>query len=310
MENVTDFTRRRNGCGWPELADGNQLVSRMNASCAHPMTAWILAGCGLFLVTLQGARADEDVTAVTSKVVSKDYVRTKLPDGSYQQEAYFLKNGGRYDKPSGDASMDNKSFPDIARVIVEQLGIQNYRPGTDPRTGKLIIVVFWGTTIPRDSTALFEDTNNFSGLGSERANGSPRLSAELDFYNTLHLHDDATNAGLLGYDLEKIHEAPAMFGLFLKDQELLNELEGERYFVVLMAYDCQEFLRRKKYKELWETRFSVSTSNTDFTKALPKMAKDASGYFGRDSHGLQQLPEGRVNVGETKSLGEVEAPQK
>ena len=66
----------------------------------------------------------------------------------------------------------------------------------------------------------------------------------------------------------------------------------------------------KKYKELWETRFSVSKRNTDFTKALAKMAKDASGYFGRDSHGLQHLPEGHVNVGEIKSLGEVEPPQK
>jgi len=43
---------------------------------------------------------------------------------------------------------------------------------------------------------------------------------------------------------------------------------------------------------------------------LTKMAKDASNYFGRDSHGLQHIPEGRVNVGQVKSLGEVEPPQK
>ena len=57
-----------------------------------------------------------------SKVVSKDYVRTKLSDGSYQPEEYFLKNGGRYDNPSGDASIDNKELPGrIARVIAEEL---------------------------------------------------------------------------------------------------------------------------------------------------------------------------------------------
>lgn len=279
------------------------------------MTVWTLAGCVMFLVTLPGAQADEDVTAVYSKVMSKDYSRTKLPDGSYKPEEYFLKNGGRYDKPSGDASMDNKRFPDIARVIVEQLGTQNYRPGTDPQKGKLIIVVYWGTSItPNSSTS----------HGMERAqditqdlNGNHlRLFGDYDmgqitFDQDDHNMTDLRNSAMLGYDWVKIHAAPPKFGnLYPEDQQLLNELEGERYFVVLLAYDCQAFLKAKKYKELWETRLSISTSDTDFTKALPKMAKDASSYFGRDSNGLQHLPEGRVNVGETKSLGEVEAPQK
>jgi hypothetical protein len=278
------------------------------------MRIGLLFSWAALLIAEPYALAEEDVTAVSSKVVSKDYLRTKLPDGSYQPEEYFLKNGGRYDKPSGDASIDGKGFPDIAQVIAEQLGTQNYVPAKSQVTGKLILVVRWGTTIPpdRETEHALERTSDYhwqyvNGVktltGGPTAPGNP--ISQVDFENVAHLHVDGTNAGLLGYDLEKIHEAPAMMGLYPKDQQMLNELEGERYFVVLMAYDLQAFLKHKKYKELWETRFSISTHNTDFTKALPKMAKDASGYFGLDSHGLQHLPEGHVNVGEPKSFGEV-----
>ena len=293
--------------------------SRVKALRAIPTAVRVLAGYGALLVTLPGARANEDITAVSSKVIDKAYIRTKLPDGSYRPEEYFLKNGGRYDKPSGDASIDNAGFPDVARVIVEQLGTRNYNPANGLKTGKLIIVVFWGTTVPheRDTDHAMERDEDYHYQwvkGAKVTTGGPVAPgnpiSQVDFENFAHLKVDGTNAGLLGYDLAKIHEAPAMIGLYPKDQQLLNELEGERYFVVMMAYDFKAFLLQKRYKELWETRFSVSTRSTDFKKALPKMAKDASIYFGRDSNGLQHLPEGKVNIGETKSLGEVEPPQK
>jgi hypothetical protein len=146
----------------------------MNTSGALPTMVGVLAGCTLLLVTPPSVRADDEVTAVFSKVVSKDYVRKKFPDGSYQPEEYFLKNGGRYDelggsydKPSGDASIDNKSYLDIARVIAEQLATQNYDPAKDLKTGKLIIVVRWGTTVPPDS-----------GIPALKQTSSPILNAQ------------------------------------------------------------------------------------------------------------------------------------
>ena len=276
------------------------------------ITSWILKGGSVFLVGPSATRADNEVTAIYSKVVSRDYVRSKLADGSFKPEEYFLKNGGRYDKPSGDASIDNKSFPDIARVIVEQLGTQNYRPGTDPKTGKLIMVVYWGTTMPHDrSTDHALEREGYQVVllphGGKAVLGGPDGN-EVSLEEFIRARADGSNAGLLGYDWEKIN-VPSQY-LFNAYQNELNELELGRYFVVLMAYDCQAFLKQKKYKELWETRFSVGTGNTDFTKALPKMAKDASIYFGRDSNGLQHLPEGEVNIGAVKSLGEAELPQK
>jgi hypothetical protein len=289
---------------------------------ALPISAWILPICGGLLAILPAARAADEVTAVFSKVVSKDYVRKKLPDGSYQPEEYFLKDGGRYDKPSGDASIDNKSYLDIAGVIAEQLATQNYHPAKALKTGKLIIVVHWGTTIPPGSEikALKQTSSLFlyaeqKGSGTSGGTKSFVDSHAMTLYafdNAQRISVDAKNASLLGYDWEGINDAPIRFNFDPKNPNAVPELEGQRYFVVLLVYDFKAFLLNKQYKELWETRFSVSTHDTDFTKALPKMAKDAANYFGLDSNGLQHLPEGKVKVGEVKSLGEVadKPPQK
>jgi hypothetical protein len=89
--------------------------------------------------------------------------------------------------------------------------------------------------------------------------------------------------------------------------DLIAEIEDNRYFVVLMAYDFQMLWKQKKNKLLWETRFSIRERGNDFGKILPAVAQYASQYFGQDSKGLvrQPLPEGHVEVGEPRSLGAV-----
>jgi hypothetical protein len=81
---------------------------------------------------------------------------------------------------------------------------------------------------------------------------------------------------------------------------LISEIESNRYFVVMMAYDFQMLRKRNKRKMLWQTRFSIEDLHNHFDKALPAMAQYASRYFGQDSHGLlrKHVPEGQVEVGE------------
>ena len=100
------------------------------------------------------------------------------------------------------------------------------------------------------------------------------------------------------------------FGFGYERQDMLTELERDRYFVVLMAYDFQMLMKDRKHRLLWETRFSIDQNRNEFDRALPVMAQYASRYFGQDSKGLlgARVPEGRVEVGEPTSLGEV--PQK
>lgn len=88
------------------------------------------------------------------------------------------------------------------------------------------------------------------------------------------------------------------------------DLQTYRYFVVLLAYDMQSFLRDKKEKLLWQTRFSMDEHRNRFDMQLKAMVLGASAYFGRDSLGLRHdpVPEGHVEIGEIKSLGSLSDP--
>ncbi len=280
----------------------------------------------------------DGVTAVSSKA-SKGYVRTKLADGSYQPEFYSFGKGGNWGGEIKDATIDKLSFTEVAHAIAPPLATQKYLPARDPNQAKLLIMVYWGTTaVPgptSDSTAL----EQFSGaqgnlakyikLPPSGASGSGVLaggsstaaanaaadqwSAALTLLNIENRQDDRisnSNAALLGYDSPGLigtekgsYVRGTAFGLDRDD--LYAEIRENRYFVILMAYDFQQMWKLKKHALLWETRFSINERHNQFDKALPVMAQYASRYFGQDSNGLlrSRIPDGRVDVGELKSLG-------
>ena len=94
----------------------------------------------------------------------------------------------------------------------------------------------------------------------------------------------------------------------MRKKDMLDEVEEDRYFVVLMAYDFQAMAKKKKSKLLWEVHFSIREHGNEFDKRLPGMVADASEFFGRDSQCLHHmdLPEGTVIVGPVQSLGAVQ----
>jgi hypothetical protein len=313
----------------------------MNASRALQRISWLLTGIGILPVAQPAVRASEDVkgvTAVASKV-SGDYARARLSDGSFQPEFYAFGQGGHWGGEMSDATIDKLKFMDVARAIAVPLAGQNYLPARDPTTARLLIMVYWGTTrVPgpsSDSVAydqlsvaqanlggfMISSSNPLQktvGSGAAADAAMSEMSAALVMLNIENRQRDRLdfmNAQMLGYDSEGLigtsygnNTRGTVFGA--KRDELVSEIEENRYFVVLMAYDFQLMLKQRKHKLLWETRFSVSERRNQFDKALPVMAQYASKYFGQDSHGLlrKQVPEGRVGVGEPKSLGEVEAP--
>ena len=61
-----------------------------------------------------------------------------------------------------------------------------------------------------------------------------------------------------GFD-RAISETQGLVGTPMEHRrtDLFQEIEQQRYFVVLMAYDFQLMWKAKKHKLLWETRFSV-----------------------------------------------------
>ncbi len=84
-------------------------------------------------------------------------------------------------------------------------------------------------------------------------------------------------------------------------------MEEPRYFIVLMAYDFEGLWKHRRHTLLWATRFSVRSQGRRFDAGIPAMIDGAAPYFGANCGGLKRadLPEGRVDIGDVKSLGEV-----
>jgi hypothetical protein len=284
---------------------------------------YIGVAIGAALPNSRASDAAVGVTAIASSV-SKDYLRAKLPDGSFQPESYAFGEGGVWGGEINDATIDNLHFKEVAREIAEPLASQRYFPAKDPKETKLLIMLYWGTTAVPDRPDIDPQYQEYYQLLSEyRSLWAVKQYAEADavLSTALHLLSSANhqrekldfqNAQMLGYDTSGLIGTD--YGRYIEHTALggerrdeLTEIEENRYFVVLMAYDFQLMWGQRKHKLLWQTRFSISERHNQFDKALPVMAQIASGYFGRESNGLRRtrVPEGQVDVGDLKSLGEV-----
>jgi hypothetical protein len=311
--------------------------------------AAVLLAAGFAAVPAPRARAlnfggESDITAVSSSA-SKDYVRLKRADGSFPPESFAFAEGGAWKGTMKDETIDPLKFTDIAHMIAIPLASQNYIAARDPKTAKLLIMVYWGTTHAPENASdtpayqrlteatrsaniamqQLKDGSASGGGGSAvsqlmalRALKSNYESAESQMEvaqdsvqneNDIRDKEDFLNAKMLGYDSwwEKSLGDHRGTALQSSRDDLLAELEEDRYFVVLMAYDFQLIWKEKKHKELWEVRFSIRQRHHQFDKDLPTMAQYAAQYFGQDSHGLvhKEIPMGHVEVGPVQSLGAV-----
>ncbi len=231
----------------------------------------------------------EEITAVSSKV-HNGYTREKLPDGSFKPETYAFAVGGLL-SPKSDDSIDNLTFDSISRTIRVQLDGQKYVPSHDLDRIKLLIVVYWGTTF------------GTSGVQAMQGGAKDRL--------------DLQNASLLGFDSDGVFgrgfaDPSNMRSAILRQThaEVMSALELNRYYVVLLAIDFQAVWKQRKVKLLWETRISLSERRHEFDKELPFMMRYAAQYIGQDTRGLvmKPVPEGHVDIGSVRSLGE--APER
>jgi hypothetical protein len=260
---------------------------------------------------------DAGVVAVYSSV-SPAYTRTALPGGSFKPEIYAFGEGGAWGGSLNDFTIDKLRFLDIAHVISPTLARQNYLPGRDPRQTDLLIMVYWGTTSGTNDTSSspeYQIGNQMmkealmmpSSIHASSTNILAQSDVIITMANRMRDRQNLENAKVLGYlpemvRLEKFRGT--VFNSFLR-QDVVDDVEENRYFVVLLAYDFQTLWKHKQRKLLWETRFSIRERRNDFGKALAAMAENASRYFGQDSHGLirKRLPDVNVTIGDPKFMG-------
>lgn len=94
------------------------------------------------------ARGDDDAVAISARK-SPEYVRERLPDGSYKPETFAFAKGGVWRSTEG-ATKDDVDFMDVAQKISLPLQNEGYVASKDPDKTKLLIVVYWGMTHTED----------------------------------------------------------------------------------------------------------------------------------------------------------------
>lgn len=305
-------------------------MTRVGRVGRSALLATLVAGGGIL-----GA-AGSDVTTAVYAQIGNGYHRTKLPNGRYQPEYYAIANGGMIPGTTRDRTVDRVPYPRMAGITAEYLARQNYFLAKDRKQARLLIVLHWGTTIPFSGenyqeaintagTALAEMQALGGGGGATLGAGAgpfgttenaAAAASESEFEMMMlrlllenDRRDQASlfNARLLGYVREiNEHNTIKRFaggGHYFND--LREDIEESRYYVIISAYDFREATERNTLKLLWVTRVSVRSPGNSFDGQLETMLAKAHRHFGRESGKLLRefVPEGRVEIGETEIIG-------
>lgn len=281
---------------------------------------------------------DALVTAVYAQL-HNGYTRPTEADGSFKRQTYAVAKGGYARGRSVDPSIDQVQFGGIVRLLAPYLARQNYLPSPDKESADLMLVIHWGTTIPfnADRYRTFVDDMTMAmagvrdvrppggdstapvgrgpdGLPSDPTTAALRSQADsdlafavmkLNLVNEARMRANEFTANLLGYvhDINRAGSVPRYVAASGYD-DLLDEIEHDRYYVLIGAYDFQEVLRGK-LRLVWSTRVSIDATTNRFDEWLPAMLASASRSFGEETPRLVRRYQRayRVKLGELKSLG-------
>ena len=294
----------------------------------------LVAGWGAVAV-----RAGEAVVTAVHSIVREGYVREKLPDGSPKLETYVVGNGGYVAGTEPNPPADEVSFPAIVRLMAGPLADRKYLPARDAKSADLLLLISWGRTVPFSDAqerinldGVFSAMNNLStsnanvsqleanGQGQRTSDGiqSPARSVrdanasalegtliQMQMFDDMRVNADQRNARLLGYAKEiSDRDNPTRFaGNGTTYDDLIADIENERYYVIISAYDYQMAAREKKKMILWTTRVSVQARGNHFRDSLATMLANAAGQFGQNSGRLiRQYHREKIRLGELKLL--------
>lgn len=258
--------------------------------------------------------------AVSASAVP-NYVRPLDGEGKPVPETYIFSKGKFMGGNTADAKLKQVSFEDITRMLATNLTKQNYFPTKDVPSANLLLMVSWGTTQvyynpdsvtadDRMNAALTEYKNSAAANNGDADPGA--LNQAMNEQNNANFSAKsavALNSSLLGYKptLQKEQSKVVVSAAEMTMNEELNE---ERYFVIVMAYDYQYMKKEHKSKLLWTTRISVRSPGNNFVEAIPALAEAGAKVYGRQVDGLLRVNPGerggRVDYGDLKVVGTVE----
>jgi hypothetical protein len=282
---------------------------------------------GIFLAVFGWAVSSLNGLAASSVAISASaiptYVRPLDAGGQPLPETYVFMEGLDLAGTTADSSTKKMTFDQITRVLAVSLAKQNYFPTRDVPSAKLIIRVYWGTTVVYEdplkqltveglNSAMQTYRDTVAASGNSIADPG-NINQSLQQMGTSQMSTASAvdrNAALLGYQgaLEEERRRPFVT---TTEMSLTGELTEERYFVVLIAYDYQHLRQKKKATPLWITRLSIRSPGNNFTEAMPTLAVAGANAFGKQLDGLVRVKasaaEANVKLDELKFLGDVKA---
>lgn len=258
------------------------------------------------------------------------YTQRKYGESEPRTETYVFMQGRYYEGHTVDRSIERMPFRRIAEYIAPQLARQRYVPATELKFADLVIVVHWGTTRPvlsmqdmaGHTSAATDMTNSAITLtnaalqSAADAGMSPLLGLSDNHQTQLHLdrlEQTANQAGaemtrsdnvaLLGYT-EEMYRMRKDFVTSEAEASLRHDLNSERYFIILKAYDLRGVARQA----IWTMHLNVSSPGNNFQKALDRMSVAAVHYVGRTTGAVRSVRpdvrEGRVDLAPLVILNE------
>lgn len=279
-----------------------------------PLLSRLLPCVAALAGTAADILADAHVAVVAR--ANADYVERRLTaDGQPKVETYVFMEGNHYKGVIRDRSIERMAFRDIAHYLAPELYKQKYLPATAVPDADLLIVVHWGTTRPYVSslemtarTSPMSDYTEQNLMRTTQAEGGAEtvdsLAALADLANNQFAFDlleqshdqfDAEtsrsdNITLLGYN-EELHKFSQKTSLSEKERTLRFDLNAERYFIILKAYDLKPKPGASK-RPLWTMHLNISSPGNNFQTALTRMGVVASRFAGQTTTEVKTIRPG------------------
>ena len=283
------------------------------------------------MVFASPALADSHVTV--NAWANSEYTRQREADGKLRQETYVFAAGRFFQGNTVDRSIDQLPFRKVAEFLAPELARRNYLPTQNPATADLLLIVHWGTTLPRVTLDQMQGTTNFSidhsneralqrefnetmGIQEYQVTGVNDADLKSGFEQAERLTDDldsefqnTSNAQLLGYSQElRRFENSAMPSV--EEATLRANLEEERYFIIIKAYDFHgKSSPGQKQRPVWTLHLNMRSPGQNFKMAMTRMSAVGGDYFGRKLDGLKVgrpgEREGTVRLAPLIIIGEV-----
>jgi hypothetical protein len=280
---------------------------------------FLFAGLAVFL------KLDAVTPITVSATTAPGYIRRVDAQGRVLPESYVFAKGHFYGGDTRDGSLVKLTFADIVEILAPNLAKQSYFPSKEETAAHLVLVVHWGVTRvyrnPQGNRFAVEDMNKAVAGYNVALGASPGVGGDPGAINMLLAEGDSSqqsaasavrrNAVLLGYEstLEKFRHQLRLTPE-AEDYDMFHELNEERYFVILMAYDNQTINNKPTPRPLWITRLSIRSPGRNFMETAPALSQVGADYFGRQVDGLVRVEaekRGRVKLGEIEYLGTVES---